>query len=38
LREGFIEIAAQNKDRCRVIDAAQSIENVFGSIWKHVNG
>jgi dTMP kinase len=38
LREGFLEIAAQNKDRCRVIDAAQSFENVSEAIWKHVNG
>jgi dTMP kinase len=38
LREGFLEIAAQNKDRCRVINAADTIENVSQSIWNHVNG
>jgi dTMP kinase len=38
LRAGFLEIAKQNKDRCRVIDAAQSIEDVSEAIWKHLNG
>ena len=38
LREGFLEIALRNKDRCRVIDAAQSVEKVSEAIWKHVNG
>ena len=38
LREGFLEIAAQNKDRCRLINAAQPIENVAKAIWKLVNG
>jgi dTMP kinase len=38
LRAGFLEIAAQNKQRCRVIDAAQSIANVSEAIWKHLNG
>ena len=38
LREGFLEIAAQNKDRCRLINAAEPIENVTKAIWKLVNG
>jgi dTMP kinase len=38
LREGFLEIVAQNKDRCRLINAAEPIENVAKAIWKHVNG
>ena len=38
LRDGFLEIAKQNPDRCRVINAADSIENVAEAIWKHVNG
>ncbi len=38
LREGFLEIAAQNPDRCRVINASESIENVSQTIWKHLNG
>jgi dTMP kinase len=38
LREGFLEIAAQNKDRCCVINAAETIETVSQAIWSHVNG
>lgn len=38
LRDGFLEIAKQNPDRCRVINAADSIENVAKVIWKHING
>ena len=38
LRAGFLEIAAQNTGRCRVINAAQSIDKVADSIWKHLNG
>ncbi len=38
LRTGFLEIAAQNRVRCRIIDAAQSIEDVSEAIWKHLNG
>ncbi len=38
LRAGFLEIAAQNQDRCLVIDAAKSIKNISQAIWKHLNG
>ncbi len=38
LRHGFLEIAKQNPERCRVINAADSIENVAKVIWKHING
>jgi len=38
LRDGFLEIAKENPDRCRVINAADSIEKVAEAIWKHVNG
>jgi dTMP kinase len=38
LREGFLEIAKLNPDRCTVINAADPIENVSAAIWKRVNG
>ena len=38
LREGFLEIAKQNPQRCRVINAADSVETVSQEIWKQVNG
>ena len=38
LRDGFLEIAEQNPQRCRVINAADSIETVAETIWKRVNG
>ena len=38
LREGFIEIAAHNLERCRVINAADPIDNVARTIWHHIHG
>jgi dTMP kinase len=38
LRDGFLEIAAHNLDRCRVINAADSIDIVARTIWNHING
>ena len=38
LREGFIEIAAHNLERCRVINAADPIDNVARTIWHHIDG
>ena len=32
LREGFLEIARKNDDRCYIINAAQSIDNIFDEI------
>lgn len=37
LRAGFLEIAAQNPDRCRVIDSADSIDEVALAVWKHID-
>ena len=36
LRQGFLDIAAKNPSRCRVIDATQSIDHVFQDICKHI--
>jgi dTMP kinase len=33
LREGFLAIAAAEPERCRVIDASQSLETVSAAIW-----
>ena len=38
LRAGFLEIFAQNPERCRVINASDSVEMVAQAIWKYVNG
>ena len=38
LRDGFLEIAKQNPERCRLINAAGPIESVAQTIWKHING
>ena len=36
LRKAFLEIARRNPDRCAVVDAAQSEDQVADSIWKEV--
>ena len=38
LRAGFLEIAALNTERCRVLNASHTIEEVADAIWKQVNG
>lgn len=38
IRDGFLEIAKSEPQRCRVIDANQSIEAVAAVIWGHVHG
>ena len=38
LRDGFLEIAAHNLERCRVINAADSIDIVARTVWNHING
>ena len=38
IRNGFLEIAKSEPQRCRVIDANQSIESVASAIWAHVHG
>ena len=38
IRNGFLEIAKSEPQRCRVIDANQSIETVAAAIWSQVNG
>lgn len=37
LREGFLEIARREPARCRVIDAAQPIEEVAVAVWAEVS-
>ena len=37
LRKAFLDIAKRNPDRCAVIDAAQSEDEVAEAIWKQVN-
>ena len=36
LRQGFLEISKQDSARCVVIDAKQSAQDVYNSIWEHV--
>lgn len=36
LRAGFLDIAARDPQRCRVIDAAQGIERVEAAVWSAV--
>ena len=36
LRQGFLEIAANDKERCVVVDATQSADNVYDVIWAKV--
>lgn len=36
LRQGYLEIAADNPKRCVVIDARQSIDNIHAEILKHL--
>ena len=38
LRDGFLKIAQLEPQRCKVIDASQTIENVSSQIWQHLNG
>jgi dTMP kinase len=38
LRDGFLEIAAHNLERCRVINAADPIDSVARTIWNHIHG
>jgi dTMP kinase len=38
LRAGFLEIAKNNLERCRVIDASQSLETVATAVWAQVHG
>ena len=38
LRDGFLAIAGLDAQRCRVIDASRSIEEVSDSVWQHVSG
>jgi dTMP kinase len=38
LRAGFMEIAALNPKRCKVIDASQPLEVVSQLVWKAVHG
>jgi dTMP kinase len=35
LRSSFLDIARQNPQRCKVIDAAQSIEDTAIDVWSH---
>jgi dTMP kinase len=36
LRQGFLDIAENDKERCHVIDARQSADDVYQSIWEHI--
>ena len=36
LRQGFLAIARRDPERCRVIDASQSVETVAHEVWRHV--
>ena len=36
LRHGFLDIAAQDKDRCVVVDALQPPQTVYDMIWERV--
>ena len=38
LRAGFLEIAALNTERCRLLNASHTIDEVADVIWKQVNG
>jgi dTMP kinase len=38
LRAGFLDIAAKNPGRCRVIDAAQPLEAVQQAVWRAIYG
>ena len=38
LREGFLEIARAEPQRCRVIDASQGIEAVAAQVWAALHG
>ncbi len=36
LRQGFLDIARREPERCRVIDASQRVETVSDAVWRHV--
>lgn len=36
LRQGFLEIASQDKQRCVIVDARQSADDVYHSIWGYI--
>ena len=38
IRHGFMEIAKADPQRCRVINANQSVDAVAAAIWGHLNG
>jgi dTMP kinase len=38
LRHGFLEIAKADPQRCRLIDASQTVENVSAQIWNQLDG
>ena len=38
LRAGFLDIAAKNPKRCKIIDASRPLEAVTQSVWKAVRG
>ena len=37
IREGFLSFAKEHADRCRVIDASDSLDNVYMQIYQQVN-
>ena len=37
LREGFLDIARREPDRCRVLDAAKPVDEVAGDVWAAVS-
>ncbi len=37
IRRGFLDIAAQEPDRCRVVDASQAVEAVAADVWRIVS-
>jgi len=36
LRQGFLDIAQKNKNRCVVIDATHSVNDIYNLIWTHI--
>jgi dTMP kinase len=38
LRDGFLEIAKFEPQRCKLIDASQSVDDVSAQVWSHMNG
>jgi dTMP kinase len=37
VEQGYLELAAQEPDRIKIIDATRSIEEVFAALWPHVS-